>query len=73
MQEVFHKKIFEPYFTTKHQAQGTGIGLYMSHEIIKNTFKGAIDVHNVTYEYNDEKLFGAEFIIKIPINKKTKI
>ncbi|MDC7243477.1 MAG: PAS domain-containing sensor histidine kinase, partial [Sphaerochaetaceae bacterium] len=61
-------KIFEPYFTTKHKNQGTGIGLYMSHEIVKNTFKGAFDVHNLEYEYNGEKLSGAEFIIKIPID-----
>ncbi len=69
--DEFLNKIFEPYFTTKHKAQGTGIGLYMSHEIIKNTFKGAIDVHNVTYQHNGEKYTGAEFIIKIPITNPT--
>ncbi len=60
-------KVFEPYFTTKHKTQGTGIGLFMSHEIIKNTFKGTIDVHNVEYQYEGQNYKGAEFIIKLPI------
>ena len=40
------KKIFEPYFTTKHKYQGTGLGLYMTHKIIKMSMKGSISVSN---------------------------
>ena len=29
------KDIFKPFFTTKTVGQGTGLGLYISHEIIK--------------------------------------
>ena len=40
------EQIFEPYFTTKHQTQGTGLGLYMSHQIIVNNMKGSIFAEN---------------------------
>jgi len=40
------QQIFEPYFTTKHKTQGTGLGLYMSHQIIVNNMKGSIFAEN---------------------------
>lgn len=59
-------KIFEPYFTTKHESVGTGIGLYMTYQIITKQMKGSLSVKNSTYEYNKNKYEGAEFTIKIP-------
>lgn len=52
-------KIFDPYFTTKHQSVGTGLGLYMSSQIIKNHFNGVITVEN----QEDEDGIGAVFTI----------
>jgi len=61
-------KIFEPYFTTKHQSQGTGIGLFMSREIITRHLHGSIKVQNSSFTYQEEKYVGAKFIITLPLS-----
>ena len=61
------KKIFDPYFTTKHQSQGTGRGLHMSYKLIVEGIEGTLNVQNVDFEYQDTKYTGAEFIICIPV------
>ena len=59
------EKIFEPYFTTKHQSQGTGLGLYMTHKIIVESMKGQIGVENITFTHNDKSYTGAKFTISL--------
>jgi len=52
-------RIFEPYFTTKFEDQGTGIGLYMAKTIIEKNMKGKIFVKNIKE--------GALFTIILPL------
>ncbi len=59
-------KIFEPYFTTKHQSQGTGLGLHMTYNLICDGMGGTIEANNSTYKYKNKEFIGAEFIISLP-------
>ncbi|PUE64569.1 sensor histidine kinase [Arcobacter lacus] len=61
-------KIFEPYFTTKHKFQGTGLGLYMTRKIIKSSMKGEIIASNERFTYNQRNYEGAHFKILLPNN-----
>ncbi len=59
-------KIFDPYFTTKHQSQGTGIGLYMSKDIVEKNMQGDLSVKNVNIMIDGLQYLGACFTISIP-------
>ena len=70
IKDEFINRVFEPYFTTKHKSQGTGVGLYMSLQIVTKHLNGEISVKNDTFIHNNIKYFGAKFTILIPIYLK---
>ncbi|RXI28611.1 sensor histidine kinase [Aliarcobacter trophiarum] len=57
-------KIFNSHFTTKEDKQGSGIGLYMTKDIIEKSLFGTIEAQNVEYSYENKNYRGAKFIIK---------
>ncbi len=54
-------KIFDPFFTTKTTSEASGVGLYLSREIVQN-HGGDILVDSVKDEYS-------EFVITLPVKK----
>jgi signal transduction histidine kinase len=56
--EAIIGKIFDPYFSTKGANGGTGVGLYMSKNIIEKNMEGRLGVRQIDN--------GAEFRIEVP-------
>ncbi len=57
--EAFRQDIFKPFFTTKEVGKGTGLGLYICHEIIQR--------HGGTLALIDKNTTGAEFEVRLPV------
>ncbi|PHR70628.1 MAG: hypothetical protein COA66_11460 [Arcobacter sp.] len=60
-------KIYEPYFSTKSKQTGSGIGLYMSLQIINKQFLGKLSNNNYSFEYEGNTYKGEKFIIELPL------
>ena len=52
IEETVIDKIFDPFFTTKTTGEASGIGLYLSHDIVQN-YGGDITVKSVKNEYSE--------------------
>ncbi len=71
--EVILPHVFEPYYTTKYKSAGTGIGLYMSQQIIEKHMLGTIECKNIYYRIEDKDFENCTlFTITIPVNEGEK-
>jgi len=61
------KDIFNPYFTTKHESQGTGLGLYILKMIIEESMSGSVQI------YNQNKGVNCKMIIPKKLGNKVEI
>ena len=59
MSEEVKRDIFKPFFTTKAPGKGTGLGLYLCHQIVEK--------HKGTIEVDSEAGKGTTFRIKLPV------
>lgn len=64
IKEDLQEKIFEPYFSTKHNSLGTGLGLFMSKMIMEQSLDGKIEA---IHEKN-----GTCFILTLPRSDDVK-
>lgn len=55
------ERIFEPYFSTKEEGKGTGVGLYMSKIIIEQNMRGRLYFENLNP--------GTKFIVELRSHK----
>jgi signal transduction histidine kinase len=58
-------KIFEPFFTTKPTGQGTGLGLYVTYQILKD--------HSATISVNSQPGRGTSIAISFPLLKEASV
>lgn len=61
--EELISRVFEPYFTTKHKSQGTGLGLPIVDKIVRERHNASIEIYNEDFIYNEKKYRGFSFKI----------
>ena len=67
IEDEIMNRIFEPYFTTKDEKQGTGLGLFMCNEIVTKHLKGDIQALSSTFSYEGKEYKGTTFKITLPL------
>jgi signal transduction histidine kinase len=64
--ENIRSKLFDPFFTTKSIGKGTGLGLFISYQIV-------VDRHHGKIHCNSTPGQGTEFVIEIPVTQEIMV
>jgi len=67
IKKEYRNRIFEPFFTTKEVGKGTGLGLWISYNIIEK-HDGIIAFKTATKE--ESEITGTTFVIKLPVTEE---
>ncbi|NRR29276.1 hypothetical protein HSX11_03665 [Oxalobacteraceae bacterium] len=59
------RRVFEPFFTTRLGGGGSGLGLYLVHQLVHVTLGGSLTLHSVYGQ-------GCRFEIRLPIRSEGK-
>lgn len=62
--EELLEKVFEAYLTTKDEAKGTGLGLYLCRQITENLDDGKVWAENREFEFNGIRSVGACIVVQ---------
>ena len=55
------KQVFDPFYTTRREQGGSGLGLYVVYNLVTKALGGTIDCQSIPGE-------GTSFSIKVPLN-----
>lgn len=61
MEEGALKQIFDPFYTTKREQGGSGLGMYIVYNLVTNALNGTIDCESTPGK-------GTRFMVKVPLN-----
>ena len=60
--ESIREKIFDPFYTTKPEGEGTGLGLYLCRKIIQD--------HQGAITFQSQLGIGSRFIVQLPLTER---
>ncbi len=62
--DVTIEEMLQPYFSTKEDLNGKGLGLFVSNFLMEQEFKGEIELNNINYGFQVSLIFPKDILFK---------